>query len=350
MRYTKGSIKINNDLNRIDKELNNNKNVGKNITILEDYLNQPYFKTRVKKILFKGYMQVRKVDKAYNLIKELYEITNDETALMDFVKLLLDMGEVEKAKKYVNDAYFSNEKIYLLGLIYEYEGNYEDAITTLKKLKHTLMESDMHIELGCIYEYMHDLKSAKEEFKCLLNTSKKYQAKLRLIKIAFGENDPELPNLIQSFDIDNCKHQGDIVQYKRCVKYYKYLIGDLKEKDVETYSDRQLYSYSKDRAIYHVNKRHLLKGTLYKLYDDINLNELYDYCASHLKHLIRKDDTDMYLVKMPYNVGYLMDYKTDLLEVIVIPNTNKILTMYPVAKVGMYEKMLNEGSKTKDER
>ena len=44
-----------------------------------------------------------------------------------------------------------------------------------------------------------------------------------------------------------------------------------------------------------------------------------------------------------------MDYKTDLLEVIVIPNTNKILTMYPVAKVGMYEKMLNEGSKTKDE-
>ena len=104
MRYTKGSIKINNDLNRIDKELNNNKNVGKNITILENYLNQPYFKTRVKKILFKGYMQIRKIDKAYNLIKELYESTKEETALMDLVKLLLDSGLVDKAKEYVNDA------------------------------------------------------------------------------------------------------------------------------------------------------------------------------------------------------------------------------------------------------
>lgn len=350
MRYTKGSIKINNDLNRIDKELNNNKNVGKNITILENYLNQPYFKTRVKKILFKGYMQVRKIDKAYNLIKELYESTNDENALIDFVKLLLNIGEVDKAKKYVNDAYFSNEKIYLLGIIYEYEGNYEDAITTLKKLNHTLMESDMHIELGCIYEYMHDLKSAKEEFKCLLNTDKKYQATLRLIKIAFGENDPELPNLIQSFDIGNCKHQGDVVQYKRCVKYYKYLRGELREEDCETYSDRQLYSYSKNRTLQHVSKRHLLKGTLYKLNDNITLNEMYEYCASNLKHLIRKDDTDMYLVKMPYDIGYLLDYKTDLVVVITIPNSNKILTMYPVAKVGMYEKILDEGRKTKDER
>lgn len=350
MRYTKGSIKINNDLNRIDKELNNNKNVGKNITILENYLNQPYFKTRVKKILFKGYMQIRKIDKAYNLIKELYESTKEETALMDLVKLLLDSGLVDKAKEYVNDAYFSNEKIYLLGLIYEYEGNYEDAIATLKKLNHTLMEEDMHIELGCIYEYMHNLKSAKEEFKCLLKTDKRYQATLRLIKIAFGESDPKLPELIQSFDIDNCKHQGDIVQYKRCVKYYKYLRGELIDEDIETYFDRQLYSYSKDRTLQHVSKRHLLKGTLYKLNDDINLAEVYDYCTSNLKHLVRKDDTDMYLVKMPYDIGYLMDYKTDLLEVVVIPNTNKILTMYPVARIGRYEKMLEKEGKVKDEQ
>ena len=119
---------------------------------------------------------------------------------------------------------------------------------------------------------------------------------------------------------------------------------------IETYFDRQLYSYSKDRALQHVSKRHLLKGTLYKLNDDINLAEVYDYCTSNLKHLVRKDDTDMYLVKMPYDIGYLMDYKTDLLEVVVIPNTNKILTMYPVARIGRYEKMLEKEGKVKDEQ
>ena len=347
MKYTSGSIKINNILNRIDKDVNNNRNMAKNINTLESLLNQLYFKSRVKKILFKAYSHVGKIDKAYKVIKESYESTEDETVLVDLVRLLLEMGFVDEAKKYVTNAPFSNEKIYLLGVINEYEGNFEEAIIMLNKLNHTLMESNMHVELACIYEYMHNLEGAKSEFRKLLNTDKRYQAILRLIKIAFGENNPKVIDLIQSFDIDGCNHQGDIVQYKRCVKYYKYLQGKLKEEEIESYSDRQMYSYDKKRALNHIGKYHLVNGKYYKFNRNVNLVEIYDYCQKNLNHLIRKDDTNSYLVKMPYDIGYLMNYKTDLIEVVVLPNTNKILTMYPVAKIGMYEKML-ESEKEKN--
>ena len=334
--------KINNKLNRISDNIKQNKNRRKNITELEYLLNQPYFKTRIKLLLFKLYMQVRKIDKAYTLIKELYDTTKDTDALFDFVKLLLDIGDIENAKKYLEDADYSEMKIFLLGLFNKYEGNYTEAIKYLEKLNHTIMEGDMHIELSNVYSQMGDLKKEKEELKKLFNTDKKYQAKIRIIKNAFGQNDPELPKLISFFDYDNCNHQGDLLQFKRCVKYYKYLNGQLKEEDLENYSDWQLYNYSKEKAISHINKRHASSGTLYKIADDINTVELYDYCINHLDILLRRDDTDVYLVEMPYDVSEQMGYKTNLLEVLTIPNTNNILTLYPVAKVGMYTKRLEE--------
>ena len=343
MRYTNGSIKINNILNRVSKEIDSNRNIKKNISILENLLGQPYFKPRIKYLLFKAYRQDVQIDKAYKIIKDLYEMNKEEKALVSLVRILLDMGEVEVAKKYVNQADYSNEKIYLMGLISEYEGDYENAIKILNKLNRTVMEDDMHIELGCVYEYMKDYQSAKEQFNCLLKTERRCQAQLRLIKIAFAQNDPNLLNLIQNFDIDKCEFKSDMNQYKRCVKYYKYLSGDLQKKDLNSYSDWQLFSYDKNRAINHIGKYHLVTGKYYKFSNDINLEEVYDYCKNNLKYLIRKDDTETYLVSMPYEVGYLMDHKTNLVEVIVIPTTNKILTMYPVAKVGMYEKLLNSG-------
>jgi len=339
--------KINNKLNRISDDIKQNKNRRKNITELEYLLNQPYFKTRIKLLLFKLYMQVRKIDKAYTLIKELYDTTKDTDALFDLVKLLLDIGDVERAKKYLEDADYSEMKIYLFGLLNKYEGNYPEAIKYLEKLNHTIMEGDMHIELANVYEKMGDLKKENEELEKLYNTDKKYQAKIRIIKNAFGQNDPELPKLISSFDYDRCNHHGDLLQFKRCVKYYKYINGQLNEEELENYSDKQLYNYSKERAISHINKRHASSGTLYKIADDINTVELYDYCINHLDILLRRDDTDVYLVEMPYDVSEQIGYKTNLLEVLTIPNTNNILTLYPVAKVGMYTKRLEENTHEK---
>ena len=44
--------------------------------------------------------------------------------------------------------------------------------------------------------------------------------------------------------------------------------------------------------------------------------------------LVYRDISDLYLVKMPYNIGYLLDMETDLLEVYTIGGTKNILTIF----------------------
>ena len=335
------TIKLNRFLNTINKDIKKGNNIQQCIRKLEELLHQPYCKTRIKDLLFRSYMILGKVSEAYSIIKELYETTNNEDALFDLVKLLLDIGDVTTAKKYVDNADYSNMKIYLLGLINKYEGEFDYAKKYFERLNHTLMEESMHIELANIYEHLGKIEKEKEELYYLLNTKKKYQAKIRLIKIAMGENDPNLPVLFDEFDVDNCWHQGDLVQFKRCLKFYKYKLGTLTKDDLDNYSSYQLYKYSRKSAIKHINKRHLVGGNLYKLNADINLEEVYNYCKNNLNHLIRREENDIFLVKMPYEIGNLMGNDTDLLEVVTISNTDKILTFYPVAKVGMYTKILN---------
>ena len=77
-------------------------------------------------------------------------------------------------------------------------------------------------------------------------------------------------------------------------------------------------------------------GKLYRFYNSLDLSEIYDYCISHLDNIVFADDKTIYIVEMPYDVGYILDMKTNIVEVLVVSNTNKILTFYPITKVGKY--------------
>ena len=346
MYYSKASYEIKKKLKRIEKNVNNKKNGSENIKELESLLNQPYLKSEIKNLLFKSYLLDKRIKQALDTIKKLYEENNEEKYLFELVKLLLDIGDTSTAKKYIDQAYYSEMKIYLEGLYNEYIGENDRAINCLNKLNHTVMEEDMHIELSCVYENMHDIEKTKQELYMLLNTNKKYQALVRLIRIAIGENDNSIKKIFDMCDIDSCKHKGDLIQYRRCLTYYKYSTGELKEDDVENYSDSQLYDYSKERALYHIKKKHFDSAVYYKFNDDIDLNSVFEYCKKNLNHVVRKGDSDIYIVRMPYNVGSLMEYTTDLVEVITIHDTDKIVTLYPVPRLGKYYvNNLNKGDK-----
>lgn len=350
MRYLNQGYNIKKRLNKIESDIQGRKNLKENIEKLENLLNQPYCKNEIKSVLAKAYLESGEEEKALDLFKYLYESTNNEEYLISIVGLLMDIGYVEEAKKYIDNASYSDGKVFSLGYYYKRMGNYDEALECFKRLKYTAMEEDAYIEIGLTYMVKGDNDSAKECFSKLLNTSKKNEALVKLIKIALAENDPTIEELFKKVDIDNCYHQGDIVQYKRCAQQYQYLIGKLNEEQ-DNYSGKQLYCYSKERAIEHVKKKHVNNGKLYRFFDNLDINEVYEYCLNHLDNIIIKDDKIRYLVEMPYDVGYLMNLKTNIIEVIVLSNTDKILTMYPITRVGKYNvekiKEKNRGSHEK---
>ena len=335
MRYSNQEYNIKKRLNKIETDIQGRKRLKECVEKLQYLLKQPYCKIEIKSLLSKAYIEYGEEEKALSLLKELYESTNSGDFLINIINLLMDIGYVEKAKKYIEDASYSDEKVFALGQYHKRMGNYDDAIECFKRLKHTTMEEDAYIEIGLTYMIMGDNESAKEYFYRLLKTPKKDQALVKLIKMALTEKNSNVEELFKKVDIDNCYHQGDVVQYKRCLQNYQYLKGQIR-KEQDNYLGKQLCDYSKERTIEHVKMKHINNGKLYRFFDNIDISAVYDYCLSHLDNIILKDDKTKYLVEMPYDVGYLMDMKTNVLEVIVLSNNKQILTMYPITKIGKY--------------
>ena len=346
----KRTFKLKKLLNKIDDEVNASKNIDYNINKLNELLSQPYFSVEIKDTLSKAYIDIGRTKEGLDLLKSLYELTDKGEYLIRLVHLLMNIGDVKKAKKYIKNASYSDEKIFAYGVYYKRLGNYEEAINYLNKLKHTTMEEDMYVEMASVYMISGNNEEAKNCFYKNLNTSHKYQALVRLIKIALGENDPNVISLFNKFNRDDCYHLGDLLQFKRCLQYYEYLNGTLKEEP-DNYLGKQLYNYNKDHTLSHVQYKHMKSGPLYRFYENIDLDSVYEYCISHLKYLAYQDNVAHYLVEFPYDVGYLMGYKTNLVEVATIANTDKILTIYPITRVGKYNlEKIKEKSKENEKR
>ena len=319
----------------IEFDIQSRKNLKECVVNLEKLLNQPYCNLGVKRLLAKAYIEIGNEKQALSLLKSLYEVTSNNEYLISIVNLLMDIGYVNEARKIIDDASYSEEKIFSLGVYNKRMGNYDEAINYFEKLRHTIMEEDADIEIAMTYMIKGDNESAKKILYKLINSTKKSQALVRLMKIALAENDPNIETLFKRFDIDNCYHQGDLIQYRRCIIHYQFIKGKNNDNQ-DIYLAKQLNDYTKEKVIEHVNKKHVNFGKLYKFYNNIDLGEVYDYCLKHLDNIVLEDDKTKYIVEMPYDIGYLLDMKTNIVEVLVLANTNKILTMYPITKVGKY--------------
>ena len=335
MSYSSQMNKIKKRLNAIEFDIQSRKNLKKCVVNLERLLKQPYCSLGIRRLLVKAYVEAGNEKEALSLLKSLYEITNSGEYLISIVNLLMDIGYIKEARKYIDAAPYSNEKIFSLGVYNKRLGNYEDAISNFEKLRHTVMEEDALVEIAMTHRIKGDNENAKKCLYKLINSTKRYQALVRLMKIALAENDPNIEMLFKQFDIDNCYHQGDLIQYKRCIVQYEYMKGKVTSNQ-DIYTAKQLNDYTKEKTVEHVKNKHMDSGKLYKFYNNVDLSEIYDYCISHLDNIVFADDKTIYIVEMPYDVGYMLDMKTNIVEVVGLVNTDKILTFYPITKVGKY--------------
>ena len=330
---SKESRKINSILNRIEKDIKLNKRLNENLEKLQELLkSQPYFSFRIKNDIAEISILKGELKKALQLSKNLYEVDRKYESARKYFELLMKIGEFNEAKNCALGLSNLEEREYLLGNFYRKVGNIDEALKHYKNLRFTIMEDNANLEYAYIYRSLKQYDKAKEYLNKLLTTKHRDTAYRELIYINLETGNYNILNFIKKLDIDNCDRIKTLQKSKRIICYYNYLNGNFTKEslnDKSEYYERQLVDYSKEETISHIKKRHTGYKNIFKINGD--LDKIYDYCRNNLNNLIMSDVSDTYLVAFPYDIGIAEEYKTNLMKVITVPHTNKILTFYPVS-------------------
>lgn len=337
---SKTSIKINSILNRIEKDTRLNRKLAENLETLEELLKtQPYFSFRIKNDIAEIYILKPDTKKAIELSRQLFEEDKSYESTRKYFELLMKVGDFENAKKCVESLDDSEQKEYFLGYFYRKIGNVDEAFKHYKNLRFTIMEDNGNLGYAYIYRTLKQYDKAKEHLNKLLTTNHRDTAYRELIYINLETGNYDILDLVRELNIDDCDRIKTLQKNKRIITYYKYLNGDLKKSDItdkSEYYERQLVDYSKDEALKHIQKRHTSYKNIFEIVG--NLDDMYDFCKCHLDNLIKSDVSDTYLVTFPYDIGQADEFKTNLMEVVTLPHTDKILTFYPVSNPVNYLK------------
>ena len=335
--------KMNCLLNKIEKDIRFSKDLDDCLSTLNKLLDQPYFRIRIQKDIAEIYFYQGKTLESLNLLEELYKKDNNFEVLYLINKILFKIGDIDKIKKYVDNIEDSAQYNFLYGFINKHLGHYEEAIKNWNNLRFTVLEESAHFELGGLYHILKDNEKAKYHYKKILSTPYKDRVLVRLVEIALHEKNSDIDQLFKQCQNIGFYNKKDRDAYSRCLYYYKYKHGKLKKQDVDSYYSDQLYNYNVDMAIDHIY-RHIFKDSerSYKILPNINLDQLCFDAKNHLDKLVRRDASDIYEVELDYDVGEMMGYKTNKVEVATIPYTNKILTLYPIANIDKVQKNIKK--------
>lgn len=104
---------------------------------------------------------------------------------------------------------------------------------------------------------------------------------------------------------------------------------------VDTYMIRQIENYSEENSLLHIKEHHEktnLEKNKSQFNKNIDINYLFDSILENLKNSKKAniyEVLEVHYFSVP-NIGYSNDNFASFIKVIVIPNTNKILDMYPI--------------------
>ena len=118
--------------------------------------------------------------------------------------------------------------------------------------------------------------------------------------------------------------------------FLKYKMG-ISENEIngEEYFISQALHYSKEAAIKHIEK-HLDEDhekAIHSVYsEDIDINEIFEFIRDAIQNIepLNGSLNDKYIVRYHKIVGTALNELTDTLQVITIPNSKDILTIYPI--------------------
>lgn len=137
-----------------------------------------------------------------------------------------------------------------------------------------------------------------------------------------------------------------LVYKNQCIKNYSLSISELvmktqlgipiRVKKDDNYVKSQIFNYSTKEAIEHI-KQHLKESEyVQSIYNEnINIDYLFNLVRNAVKDSKKANINELLEVYFfgISNIGYCNDIPCNFIKVVVIPNTNNIITMYPTNDV-----------------
>lgn len=231
---------------------------------------------------------------------------------------------------------FSERAYYMLGEIFIKQQKHEEALKSyLKMVEHqTAPIYKGYYNAAEVYSLIGDKEHAKEYYhKCIDNSINKQLISSSYLRLGFfdyreGNADGVRENL--SNVNPDILDETEISSYSFLKAYTDRLDGIIHK--YPTYLYQQVFDYSLERLAEHIDKNHGYFGKTSRFNEDIDPSELVLQIPELLdKGVLHKNaDFDRYIVKYD-GIGRIGEKITDWLEIVVIPNTRNVLTMYPVS-------------------
>lgn len=339
----------------------------------------------------------QKVDEADEILKE---VTHDHGREFERELLHLQGRAAFEKKEYSKALAFfkmakgvTRDKIYWINSLeeaktYEKMDQLEQALKVCADLEKSEYKDNprLHMLLGDVYRKQENYKEASKEYNLALNESQldtfKQGIYLRqgLLKIERDNLDGAIPIFEKIVNYNTKEYQeiaymelADIYTRKKDYNNAKQSLRKLKEikpnpdlvktinrselwintqtkskfdrKDF-SYIEHQMIHYSEEHALEHIRRGHTEDNTaVFKNDSDI---ETIFYGISPLLSKTRRmveHATDCYVVDYP-KVGTVQHEDVDKLKVVCLPNTHKVITMYPYKK-NMQEENLEQDFEAK---
>ena len=284
--------------------------------------------------------------------REALSIKPDDITLQyELSKILLEKKEnKDEAKEILEnllDTNLRNKVLFQLGKLEMEDGNVISARYYFKNLLKTKNRSVTLFELGKLEKFSDNCEQSKNYFRQFLNERdsssnkvKEFYALQYLLFLEIHDENYEeayiiFQKILEHSEVKKISHKN-LVQINL---YLKYKLERLNEEDKEemknSYFFNQLQNYDEKRAIDHI-KNHLDENNTKREHtiflNSISIKKLYNEISLIIKILKPKTFNlcDKYILDYEYAIGEINGVKTNTIEIITFPNTNDIITMYPI--------------------
>lgn len=279
----------------------------------------------------------QKYEECRNYTLKIKKLCTKDLLLCANVEYKLDnFDEAYKYCNLINDN--SNDRDVLIAKIKIKCNDLDAAYMLLENIISNNQEYlNLSYYLGVINFKKNKFEQAKKNFNvCIKNDFYNTNlSRLNLIFIGIKQN-----NVLSVYN--NFKKLAKIGFFKEERYYYGIIISAYLSKyynlnvklDKSIYSVKQIIDYDPEEVRNHLLEHTVDKGNNHSIYNkNINIDELIEYAQNNLNDNTYNGNNffDEYIIKYD-NVGMSNSIIQNYIKVVTIPNTNKIITIYPYTK------------------